>query len=212
MGNEDDNPTKTCWIQFLSPICLLVSSNAEVLVVVVVVGCAGLMITGLHFQLLFTLPPSDTDCSKGYENNFQEPGGCFTNVSRALQDILLNFVHCRNRSSYENFKLKLWTCAQSMALGTRTKFQLEILTINVISSIVYFREIILESLRNVSETTPCAIIQIKYVLPKLCHLPQYSYGSRDPTNRVLGFASNPGLGTRDPYSYWGRWHSMATHT
>ena len=44
-------------------------------------------------------------------------------------------------------------CAQSMALGPRTKFQLEILTINVISSIVYFRKIILESSRNVSETT-----------------------------------------------------------
>ena len=58
----------------------------------------------------------------------------------------------------------------------------------------------------------CAIIQIKYVLPKLCHLPQYSYGSRDPTTQVLGYASYPGLGTRDPYSYWGRWHSMATHT
>ena len=40
------------------------------------------------------------------------------------------------------------------ALGTRTKFQFEILTINVNSSIVYFREIILESSRNVSETTP----------------------------------------------------------
>ena len=30
--------------------------------------CAGLMITGLHFQLLFT-----QNASKGYENNFQEP-------------------------------------------------------------------------------------------------------------------------------------------
>ena len=82
------------------------------------------------------------------------PGVCFTNVLRALQDILLKFVYCRNRSSYENFKLKLCTCAQSMALGTRTRFQFEILTINVISSIVYFRKIILESSRNVSETTP----------------------------------------------------------
>ena len=45
-------------------------------------------------------------------------------------------------------------CAQSYALGTRTKFQLEIFTINVISGIVYFREIILESLQNISETTP----------------------------------------------------------
>ena len=44
-------------------------------------------------------------------------------------------------------------CAQSHALGTRTKSKLEILTRNVISDIVYFREIILESLQNVSETT-----------------------------------------------------------
>ena len=48
-------------------------------------------------------------------------------------------------------------CAQSHALGTCTKFQLEIITINVTSGrsgIVYFREIILESSRNISETTP----------------------------------------------------------
>ena len=73
-------------------------------------------------------------------------GGCFTNVSRALQNILSNFGYRRNRTSYANFKLTLCTCA--------TKFQLEILTINVISGIVYFREIVLESSRNVSETTP----------------------------------------------------------
>ena len=82
--------------------------------------CAGLMITGHHFQLLITLPPSDTECQWGVWKQF-----------------------------------------------SRT----------------------------------CAIIQIKYVLPKLCHLPQYSYGSRDPTTRVLGYASYPGLGTWDLYSY-----------
>ena len=38
----------------------------------------------------------------------------------------------------------LQSCAK-YSLGTRTKFQLEILTVNVISGIVYFREIILES-------------------------------------------------------------------
>ena len=62
---------------------------------------------------------------------------CFTNVSRVLQDILSKFVYCRNRTSYENFKLKL-----------------EILTVNVIYGIVYFCEIILESSWNVNETTP----------------------------------------------------------
>ena len=36
-----------------------------------------------------------------------------------------------------------------MALGTRTKWQREIFTINVISGTKYYREIILESSRNV---------------------------------------------------------------
>ena len=78
-------------------------------------------------------------------------GGCFTNISWALQNILSKFVYRRNRTSYENFKLKLCTCAQSHALGTHTKFRLEILSLNVISSIVDFREIILESSRNVKQ-------------------------------------------------------------
>ena len=87
-------------------------------------------------------------------NVFRVSGGCFTNVSRALQDLLSKAVYCRNRTSYENFKLKLCTCAQSMALGTRLKFQLDILNANVIYSIVSFRKIILESSQNVSESTP----------------------------------------------------------
>ena len=37
-------------------------------------------------------------------------------------------------------------------LGTHTKFQLEIFIINVISAIVYFHKIILESWQNVSES------------------------------------------------------------
>ena len=78
--------------------------------------------------------------------------GCFTKVLQALQDILTKFLYCKNRTSYENFKLKLGTYAQSIALGTRAK--LKNFTINVYSGIVYFRKIILESLQNVSETTP----------------------------------------------------------
>ena len=55
------------------------------------------------------------------------PGGCFTNVSRALQNNIAKIYNARNNIYAENFKLKLCTCAQSMALGTRTNFQLEIL-------------------------------------------------------------------------------------
>ena len=87
-------------------------------------------------------------------SNLYGTGGCFTKLLTALQSILSKFVYCGNNTCYANFKLKLCTCAHSHTLGTRTKFQLEILTINVIFGIVYFRKIILESSRNVSETTP----------------------------------------------------------
>ena len=98
--------------------------------------------------------PAVKQSAKGTLVQPTSSGGCFTNISRALQDILSKFVYCRNRTSCENFKLKLCKCAQSHALGTCTKFQLEILTTNVISGMAYFRKIILESSRNVSETTP----------------------------------------------------------
>ena len=42
-----------------------------------------------------------------------KPGGCFTNVSRALQNNLAKIYNARNHIYGENFKLKLCTCAQS---------------------------------------------------------------------------------------------------
>ena len=42
-----------------------------------------------------------------------------------------------------------YVCPKPYALATRTKFQLQILNINVISGNVHFREIILESSWNV---------------------------------------------------------------
>ena len=78
--------------------------------------------------------------------------GWFTNVSQALQSNLTNIYNARNHSYGENFKLKQCTCSQSMALGTRTKVQLEIPIRNIIQK---FRETILESSRNVSDTPLC---------------------------------------------------------
>ena len=71
-------------------------------------------------------------------------GDCFTNVSRDLQNSLSKFVYCRNHTSYENSKLKFCTCAQSKVSAWNSH----------IDGIIYFRDIILESSRNVSETTP----------------------------------------------------------
>ena len=47
-------------------------------------------------------------------------------VSRALQNYLAKIYNASIHVYGENFKLKLCTCAQSMALGSRTEFQLEI--------------------------------------------------------------------------------------
>ena len=112
------------------------------------------------------------------------PGGCFTNVLWALQNILSKFMYCRNRTSYENFKLKLCTCTQSHALGTFTQFQLEILAINVIFCIVYFREIILESSRNISESQPPGPSYLPQLTPRwLVSCPHNEPGPQHPGYR-----------------------------
>ena len=78
------------------------------------------------------------------------PGGCFTNVSRALLNNVAKVHSAKNHIHSQNFKLKLCKCAQSIALGTRTHFQLEIIIRSTISAIHKFRENSLESSRNVS--------------------------------------------------------------
>ena len=60
----------------------------------------------------------------------------------------------------ENSKLKICVCAQSMALGTRTRFKLEILIRSIISTIHNFRENILGSSWNISETTPWTVTPV----------------------------------------------------
>ena len=72
------------------------------------------------------------------------PGGCFTYIVWALKNYLAKIYNARNHIYGENFKLKLCTCAQNMALGTGTKFQLEILIRSMIFTIHKFREYILE--------------------------------------------------------------------
>ena len=88
--------------------------------------------------------------------------GCLGVVSLMFHKLFKIFspkiVYCRYCISYENFKFKLCTCAQSYALGTCIKFQLETLIINVFSGIVYFHMIMFESSWNVSETTPGSLV------------------------------------------------------
>ena len=101
-------------------------------------------------------------------SSLQAPGSCFTNVSRALQNNLAKIYKARNNIYAENFKLKLGTCVQSMALGTRTKFQLEILIRSMILVIYKFLENILESSRNVSETPPWIFHEFKQCMCQEC--------------------------------------------
>ena len=110
-----------------------------------------------------------------------KPGGCFTNVSRALQNNLAKIYNVRNNIYAENFKLQICTCAQSMSLGTRTHVQVEIIIRITISAIHKFRENILKSSRNVSETPPwvhlvdttrmCSVsVNTELSVPALCML------------------------------------------
>ena len=105
----------------------------------------------LHFQL------RNGAISMVYKlqcNSARSLRGCFTNISWALQNILAKINNIRYHIYGENFKLKLRTCAQSLiALGTRTKFKLKILIKSTIPAIHKFRENMLESSRNFSETT-----------------------------------------------------------
>ena len=116
------------------------------------------------------LSPTDTFA----EPRVKGPGGCFTNVSRCLQNNLAKIHNTRNHICGENFKLKLCTCAQSMALGTRTKFQLDILITSTIFEIHKFRKNILESSRNVSETPPRAVVTLLRTVSSDFHDNAYS--------------------------------------
>ena len=60
------------------------------------------------------------------------PRGCFDNVSRTVQNNLVKIYNARNHIFGEKFKLKL---AESYAMGTRTKFQLERIIRSSISAI-----------------------------------------------------------------------------
>ena len=91
---------------------------------------------------------------------------CFTNVLWSLQNKLPKIYNVRNNIYAANFKLKLCTCAQSIALDTRTKSQLEIV-IRTILVIYKFRQNILESSRNVSERPTWSILlNLVYIYSK----------------------------------------------
>ena len=74
-------------------------------------------------------------------------------MHQGVVSLLVKIYKVRNHIYGENFKLKLWMCVQSMALGTCTKLQLESL-ISMISAIHKFQENILKILWNVCETPP----------------------------------------------------------
>ena len=83
---------------------------------------------------LATFPPSRPGSAQ--HGDLRDPGVCFTNVSRILQSNLTKIFNARIYVYGENFMLKLCTCDQSMALGTRINFQLEI----IVRSSLWFRQ------------------------------------------------------------------------
>ena len=78
-------------------------------------------------------------CFSDFSLVSSNPG--FTNCSRALQNNLRKICNARNHIFSKNFELKICTCAQCLALGTHTKFQLKILMRSAISAVQKFRQI-----------------------------------------------------------------------
>ena len=70
--------------------------------------------------------------------------GCFTKLLRVFYNDLAKIHNARNHIYGVNFKLNLCMFAQSMSLGARLSFQLELLISNMISAMPKFRENILE--------------------------------------------------------------------
>ena len=97
---------------------------------------------------------------------YGQSGGYFTNILRTLQDNLVKIYNARNHIYGENFKLKLCTCAQSHAhtykVSAWNPHQ------STISATHKFRENILESSRNVSETPPRTCNDSCCVMCKIC--------------------------------------------
>ena len=83
--------------------------------------------------------------------------GCFTNVSqRVLEIILSKFVYCRNRNSYEKISSWMFVSVPKAMLWSHVQsFNLKFAKCKLWHCI--FREITLESSRNVSESTPWKI-------------------------------------------------------
>ena len=80
-------------------------------------------------------------------------GGCFTNVSQALQSNLAKICNAIIYISGENFKLKICMCDQSIALGTIELSSLKFHR-RTISATHKFRDNTFESSWHVSETIP----------------------------------------------------------
>ena len=126
----------------------------------------------------------------------------FTNFSRALQNILSKFLYCRSRFSYENFKLQLILCVcRKLCFGHTPKVSAWNFTINVISGVAYFREIIwwAREMWNNPLAAPCAHQLERTCSPTLHHMcsPTPEYMFTDPEAYVL---TNAGIYAHQPWT------------
>jgi len=86
----------------------------------------------------------------------------FCELSKILS---LKLVHSRYQNSDEHFKLKLSMCAQSMALGTCTKFWLEILAINGFSPLYIFTRLFWRACELLVKQPPAFSALTKNLIP-----------------------------------------------
>ena len=125
------------------------------------------------------------------------PVGHFTNVSQALQNISLKI--CVLQKSYFLWEFQadtLYVCPKP-CFGHTYKVSAWNSPIDVISGIVYFSEIILESSRNVNETTPRTTERPVY-FPCCLATPEINTKKTHPCDCIISLPLHPYVASYGP--------------
>ena len=96
------------------------------------------------------------------------PEGCFTNISRALQNKNNENTQCQKSHLWWEFQAETLYVCPKLGFGHTYKVHLEILIRNMISAIHKFQGNVLESLRNVSETITWSSVCVCLICMSVC--------------------------------------------
>ena len=122
------------------------------------------------------------------------PEHCFTNVSLSLQNNLAEIHNARNHIYGENFNLKLCTCAQSMALGSRTNFSLKFSSVEFLQY-THFERISWRAHETLVKHPPCNYLYTKITFAYTLEVKNPQKNTKQKTQPLMYNPSRADTGT-----------------